>query len=130
MRISDWSSDVCSSDLRQGEQEGDGVVLPRIGVDDDGPAGTGLGHGGLRWHELPLAMPHRPLRRKRRAAGDQFRPAPPVYLDPHGAISRLGAAPLRAQKHHSKRTEETTSELQTLKRFSYAVSCINKKHKY
>src|SRR3546814_8126016 len=80
----------------------DGVVRPRIGVDDDGPAGTGLGHGGLRWHELPLAMPHRPLRRKRRAAGDQFRPAPPVYLDPHGAISRLGAAPLRAQKHHSK----------------------------
>src|SRR3546814_4479448 len=76
MRISDWSSDVCSSDLS--------TVLPNI-------------TGGI---------PARP-------AGRATRPAP------SSSLMRSGRRKVRSEEH--------TSELQSLMRNSYAVFCLKKK---
>src|SRR3546814_16090812 len=44
MRISDWSSDVCSSDLRVGRQQGTETLRP---LDEGDAAGQGLREAGL-----------------------------------------------------------------------------------
>src|SRR3546814_3027214 len=113
MRISDWSSDVCSSDLplprrfqhrlRHGGIDGDrlpaGVVMqqPDIIVAEHGDADD-LQHGATRlrhWASTP-----------------RVRPVPDAR--PATVRSRC-------------RSEEHTSELQSLMRISYAVFCLKKK---
>src|SRR3546814_10516701 len=98
MRISDWSSDVCSSDLRRvGTVHGVGV--DRVGeVGADGARGGVLRIGGA--HQLAVL-------RDRVVAFE--------HLDHH-----------RAADH---RSEEHTSELQSLMRISYAVFCLKKQIK-
>src|SRR3546814_2824274 len=109
MRISDWSSDVCSSDLHA--------------VDRD----TDL--GGL----AALAQ-QRDL-----VDGERIRLVPGGGIDAHaqrveghllGAGQTLGQAVLLVLVHHEAdgaRSEEHTSELQSLMRNSYAVFCLKKK---
>src|SRR3546814_5664596 len=107
MRISDWSSGVCSSDL---DQHGDGedhhrdlelvralLALRIVGDDDEVAAG-----GGLR-QVLPDAVQHQ-----------------------HVAGAQRHVARVLAQ-HVLVRSEEHTSELQSLMRISYAVFCLKKK---
>src|SRR3546814_7176540 len=89
MRISDWSSDVCSSDLRRDDV--DGAVLER----DE--AGKGKDRPGFQVEQREFVA-HQP-------------PAP--------------LAQLRGQRR--LRSEEHTSELQSLMRISYAVFCLKKK---
>src|SRR3546814_1459226 len=118
MRISDWSSDVCSSDL---------VVVARAGFLDIGAHEEGpFGHVG----------------RARLDAGQDFSvfgsPAPePKHSDLIlVAISRVddlkvaegldGLGPDR-ERHILLRSEEHPSELQSLMRISYAVFCSKKK---
>src|SRR3546814_4369379 len=106
MRISDWSSDVCSSDLARGAGSrslGRRLVPARV-VRQRRAAGF---DGERRvHHRLDLAELVRAVRRRRPAAcqaGDgRARPAP-------------GA-----------RSEEHTSQLQSLMRISYAVFCLKK----
>src|SRR3546814_10844603 len=114
MRISDWSSDVCSSDLTAGPagQRSREVMPEDLEVasgprmsDRHGPA-TGTAaedHHGTTADRLRPAARSRPVARPRhrRAAGAR----PP----------RLGL-----------RSEEHTSELQSLMRTSYAVFCLKK----
>src|SRR3546814_9078122 len=100
MRISDWSSDVCSSDLQTQDQ-------------------------GEDTHDFEAQVAS--ARRRR----------------PHGICSDLGAcagcqwwpdfwsrgAAHSSPRHaHSGRSEEHTSELQSLMRISYAVFCLKKKN--
>src|SRR3546814_2226615 len=109
MRIRDWSSDVCSSDLvSQGGSRG-------------GRTGT-------------LLAGAYPADRCRRRAGRQpalWRPAPAGDCPRH--VYRAGAAlPRRAGRGPQsagirRRSEEHTSELQSLMRTSYAVFCLKKK---
>src|SRR3546814_10390948 len=106
MRISDWSSDVCSSDLelpgedlRRGEDHG------RL-LQARGPA-FGEGDPGL--------TPHRPADPPAVREGLQERDAG----DLHGAEPRHG----ESSRH---RSEEHKSELQELMRISYAVFCLKK----
>src|SRR3546814_1635707 len=113
MRISDWSSDVCSSDLGRGGIAG-GVrvrdrppsrprrLLPRL------PAQPLGGAGGLRRHRAGLLHGGRRERLSRVAMACGM---------------RTGRAALR------RRSEEHTSELQSLMRISYAVFCLKKKKK-
>src|SRR3546814_1490215 len=89
MRISDWSSDVCSSDLKAGMLGSDGVILGRMG-------GAYLRHDGAE-HILCFA----PTR-----SGKGVGLVVPTLLT---------------------RSEEHTSELQSLMRISYAVFCLKKK---
>src|SRR3546814_8970460 len=104
--MSDWSSYVCSSDLRA-----------------DGGAGRAGGQGGLRLHGLSrrLAGPADGRARLRGAAaarrGHRLRGD-----DPAGAGLR-GAEVLSCRV----KSEEHTSELQSLMRISYAVFCLKKK---
>src|SRR3546814_1097133 len=124
MRISDWSSDVCSSDL---DLERDRVA--------------GLGAGGLAQALVDLqpvaALAVRLQRRLERlaferavdsdhAARGQLR-AGACRQDqecPCGALRARRAQQLRLE---ADRSEEHTSELQSLMRISYAVFCLKKK---
>src|SRR3546814_4870678 len=61
------------------------------------------------------------FRRLRRAA------SPPA---PVGAASAASSTAVSAEIKSSRRSEEHTSELQSLMRNSYAVFCLKKKHKH
>src|SRR3546814_10871729 len=119
MRISDWSSDVCSSDLRRG---GFGSCGPRArigiqkcpaGIDDAGCAGAD-----------PARMESRNRSRSHhrgRHMTDQFQ-----LTDDQLAIQDM-ARKFTADRITPFRSEEHTSELQSLMRISYAVFCLKKK---
>src|SRR3546814_10091565 len=97
MRISDWSSDVCSSDLA-----GNGIATEKA----DG---------------------RRTVRTK--AAQPRERPAEPPELHIRRCVRNgAGRGPqvFRPQRGPD-RSEEHTSELQSLMRISYAVFCLKKK---
>src|SRR3546814_2215120 len=113
MRISDWSSDVCSSDLA--------ADLSRQGS----TAGAG------RHHRAGFPVPLEPPRRFPGA------PSPIHAEDPfarRGEDGRCAAAHALLLRHHlspgggaAPRSEEHTSELQSLMRTSYAAVCLKKK---
>src|SRR3546814_3850294 len=111
MRISDWSSDVCSSDLHVDDADSApcDAIQTHPGSPDDCPCpGRRLCRGPGPYCLRPSCIPRngdgrRPLRLRTR----QFRPA----------------------GGHVPRSEEHTSELQSLMRISYAVFCLTKKIK-
>src|SRR3546814_5500033 len=114
MRISDWSSDVCSSDLLRhprGRGAGARTVGKDMAEDDVGIVDQGQAVGE---HLVILG----------RKSGDQ------VGADGDGGPRGLETLD---QPHHvgaamaELRSEEHTSELQSLMRISYAVICL--KHK-
>src|SRR3546814_8620674 len=116
MRIMDWSSDVCSSDLALGHRFGQ-----RAGVADAGGAAV-ADHVEA---EL-LQVVHQPGFLE--VVGDHQRARPERGLDPRRGLQALGRRVAREQagaEHH--RSEEHTSELQSLMRISYAVFCLKKK---
>src|SRR3546814_3816176 len=101
MRISDWSSDVCSSDL---------LAVARNDVAA----------------ERRLGLPER----ARQPAGQDHHFVA-VRLQPQRAITlAIGARygdHQRGEHADPQRSEEHTSELQSLMRNSYAVFCLKKK---
>src|SRR3546814_3251630 len=116
MRISDWSSDVCSSDLPQWEAnlssdlKGKKVGIPKEYRPDGLNAEiSAMWDRGIEWLKdavaevVDVSLPHTKY-------------APPTYyiIAPAEASSNL-------------RSEEHTSELQSLMRISYAVFCLKKK---
>src|SRR3546814_8892234 len=120
MRISDWSSDVCSSDLGRDQSVGDCLLLTRGGGGDffrsertrhfaGGAAGAGADLGAGEFDRT---------RRQCIAAGAL------AVLFP--AIQFLAALLLRTGGGGDGRSEEHTSELQSLMRTSYAVFCLKK----
>src|SRR3546814_3818020 len=112
MRMSDWSSDVCSSDL--------GSELPsRAGrylrIAEPGPPVRAADRRHGRRAD-PRAQGRRAVLRADQGQHDQFRrsgqdPPPDQLRQPDAAL----------------RSEEHTSELQSLMRISYAVFCLKKK---
>src|SRR3546814_609614 len=117
MRISDWSSDVCSSDLGH---------LRRIGRRLAAALET---HGARRRPGNRVAL--------RIGDGDHGVVERGVHVrDARGDVLALAATnALRFACHYrkpfKKRSEEHTSELQSLMRNSYAVFCLKKKkHTY
>src|SRR3546814_3106013 len=110
MRISDWSSDVCSSDLPVRQRPAHMVMHlphPRDRRLRLGPFGIG-GDGD---------EPRRP-------------PQPPQHIVPKPAVvpdSRQGRRMQHLEQQCADpRSEEHTSELQSLMRISYAVFCLKK----
>src|SRR3546814_1380672 len=95
MRISDWSSDVCSSDLRGDVRL---LQLDRVG---------GRDVDRRRLFEVGVA--------DQRTGDDDFLARCRAL---YGCVLRIG-----------RRSEEHTSELQSLMRISYAVFCLKKKKK-
>src|SRR3546814_5473138 len=117
MRISDWSSDVCSSDLRHVRHRGtrqriDGTFRPlcdRQRFEWWGKRTRGGGVDG--WI---------------RGADRDYWRSSNYCKNRRGGIRIVGSA--RADAHTAPRSEEHTSELQSLMRISYAVLCLNKKN--
>src|SRR3546814_4958692 len=123
MRISDWSSDVCSSDLNGFDFTA--LVAhdePRVGGRVGGKAARHLlarriaDHHGVAALEAPLDGGD-PRRQQRLALLQRLEGA---GVDPETA-DRLQTA------GNPARSEEHTSELQSLMRISYAVFCLKKK---
>src|SRR3546814_9425109 len=104
MRISDWSSDVCSADLH-----------PRI----DRESGRGVSPALFR------------RSRRARLLSSEARIGRACRTHGHRAL-RGASLPLRegAGAYPDRRSEEHTSELQSLMRISYAVFCLKIKNKY
>src|SRR3546814_2396896 len=108
MRISDWSSDVCSSDLiEEAAQQRAGTGAPEHGV-----IGADVDRQPLHQHV------HRRIGRDARA-GDQ---------EGEDGRGRIGAHGWGCTFPSPLRSEEHTSELQSLMRISYAVFCLKKKN--
>src|SRR3546814_7088800 len=117
MRISDWSSDVCSSDLEQSE-----TIARQIGaILDDSPVvetafydvsvGGGNAFLTLKKHrDMPSVEWERSVQ-------------PKLAAIPDARVS------FQSQSGGFSRSEEHTSELQSLMRISYAVFCLKKKNK-
>src|SRR3546814_5963637 len=122
MRISDWSSDVCSSDLRPFRQlrlqRFDGVAQPlvllraRMLLDREDHAVVELQRVGHDGHRAVLGA---------HGAGRVVDHPVADILDSGGA-QMVGRVEGLAQP----RSEEHTSELQSLMRISYAVFCLKK----
>src|SRR3546814_4424442 len=94
MRISDWSSDVCSSDLRE-------LFLPP--------------------HRCDGARDRDEVGRRREQHLALERIVPKLVV----LIERGGEKMFAGDEHHEEiRSEEHTSELQSLMRNSYAVLCL------
>src|SRR3546814_3187717 len=115
MRISDWSSDVCSSDLRlrggREEAERDARQAGRIHVMDPEPETEEAGADGGQ-HDPGIAV-DRTLREGRHDHRHH----------------RDGGQEDDVDLRVAERSEEHTSELQSLMRISYAVFCLKKKNK-
>src|SRR3546814_5953168 len=105
MRISDWSSDVCSSDL----------AVARDAVQRTG-RGRGTGAAGDRRDRRLRCRTHPGARRALFAVRDPARATRPA-----------DDAMVRTRRRRLGRSEEHTSELQSLMRISYAVFCLKKK---
>src|SRR3546814_5077283 len=121
MRISDWSSDVCSSDLRYVRRIGQRrcdiraqpclrrlIVQKAAGIDAADAAAFGQADipdppGGVRGRDR--LRRDRASRRHRHLRGERA-----------------------VVEQHIARSEEHTSELQSLMRISYAVFCLKKKN--
>src|SRR3546814_6919959 len=131
MRISDWSSDVCSSDLA-------GFAAVRALVE-----------------RRPVPAPARPVALSPSAAGAL--PGEAIVVNRHGGPEQLHLAPIQSPRPGPgevrlrqtaigvnfidvycrtgafdllrPRSEEHTSELQSLMRISYAVFCLKKKNR-
>src|SRR3546814_8601546 len=115
MRISDWSSDVCSSDLVQ--------------IADQ--------HLARRFLDLGRDLAARLRGRHHDLFGDEVRddrrrqPVPQAAAEfarvaarPPDDVAALSAAIHAAERPGDIRSEEHTSELQSLMRTSYAVFCL------
>src|SRR3546814_9035719 len=132
MRISDWSSDVCSSDLTEAQAllKAEGLRASRDAIRalTDAAAGDrAILAGEIAKLALYLdASPEHPKSVE-----------PPVVaalVSGHsesdlGALVNavLGGQPGEAERQIANRSEEHTSELQSLMRLSYAVFCLKKK---
>src|SRR3546814_8789004 len=111
MRISDWSSDVCSSDL------GDTPLLLKLQRDPNGllcAIAFETIHGGP--NSIFSALGDILRYRERIAAW-------PRIIKRYAVIPMQIGVPCHRQ---AVRSEEHTSELQSLMRISYAVFCLKK----
>src|SRR3546814_6970159 len=125
MRISDWISDVCSSDLI------DSVEGPAVPLGDQLQFVLGFREGYIE-NALALADP---FEQELQRNGGLAR-ARATFVQVHAVGVEAAAEnviqPLAASgnaRGFIVRSEEHTSELQSLMRISYAVFCLKKKNK-
>src|SRR3546814_1402580 len=149
MRISDWSSDVCSSDLR-GQSLGPSALPEGPGKEQVESVCTAChpasqitrssGYTQADWSELTATMidlsgnpelreeitgylaAHFPPNQRKAAIGLPTRIERPITT-----ASFPDKSPSLSWSSSRQRSEEHTSELQSLMRISYAVFCLKKK---
>src|SRR3546814_4325735 len=109
MRISDWSSDVCSSDLGA---QALGYSRPCARL--------------LRWQRQSCRRPSLRIARQYRDIAWLRRLILGLIVEFRQRLLQL-ADPQSVHRSSHNRSEEHTSELQSLMRISYAVFCLKKK---
>src|SRR3546814_5785190 len=138
MRISDWSSDVCSSDLLAEEVSG---IDPGYGALAGQPLVNLLGSGAYPRVDLEGSIAQSWIARRHSAhhstllilqpfdvPAAMYRPVPLLdrrirFLDSEEWVELTGVL----VDGYVGRSEEHTSELQSLMRLSYADFCLKKK---
>src|SRR3546814_8858796 len=116
MRISDWSSDVCSSDLADDRP-------PEVDLDD---------RTAVRFQAPQRRVGEQPGHDREAGTAEDF-PAEcrdgrhRARTERDGAGEQAPAEPEDQEDGSGERSEEPTSELQSLMRIAYAVFCLNKK---
>src|SRR3546814_8951244 len=116
MRISDWSSDVCSSDLQRSRgparsPSGRAELLIVVGPPvqpGEGPEVANPPHAGEGVERQHAELP------QRQGAG-------------RAEVDDVGVTREELRAPAAPRSDEHTSELQSLMRISYAVFCLKKK---
>src|SRR3546814_3055346 len=123
MRISDWSSDVCSSDLLRPQT---GWLPLAFALDWHRPPrhmnGTSYFYAHSdqwKYERLKVSDILSPLADEKQWTGS--------LIDFNVRAERMGWLPSSPQLESNPRSEEHTSELQSLMRISYAVFCLQKK---
>src|SRR3546814_2792732 len=132
MRISDWSSDVCSSDLKYVDTSLDNFLLTlnisaysfvavanraRAMMPDGGSLLT------LSYYGAEKVIPHYNVMGVAKAALETSVKYLAMDLGPEKIrVNAISAGPIKTLA----RSEEHTSELQSLMRISYAVFCLKK----
>src|SRR3546814_2143578 len=115
MRISDWSSDVCSSDLWIGGPAGEAALLGRLGHSTNLSISTASAAisraAGLHSSTSETSRPDRAVSAKVTRW--------PIVVASNGGSWSASVSAVRSEEH--------TSELQSLMRISYAVFCLKKK---
>src|SRR3546814_2697190 len=132
MRISDWSSDVCSSDLADDRP-------PEVDLDDrtavrfQAPqrrVGEQPGHdreaGTAEDFPAECRDGRHRARTERDGAGEQAPAEPEDQEDGSGAVQRCADQTQAPVDERGNRSEEHPSELQSLMRISYDVVCFIK----
>src|SRR3546814_8970976 len=121
MRISDWSSDVCSSDLEQGKH-----YLFRFWQRLPDPGTIAIfdrsRYGRVLVERVEGLAPEADWRR----AYDEINAFERMLRDDGVRIAKIFLH-ITADEQLDRRSEEHTSELQSLMRISYAVFCLKKK---
>src|SRR3546814_3875747 len=122
MRISDWSSDVCSSDL---DVPGAIPIPATLSIEFGEVIGAKAGIVGYRFvSDYPFAnRASHELDAFERRALETFRQS----RRPDAAMSEATGSLINRR---IRRSEEHTSELQSLMRISYAVFCLKKKNQH
>src|SRR3546814_5726980 len=113
MRISDWSSDVCSSDL----PHLNGIARTSAGelmIAAERGSAFRSRDGGVTWERI--ALPY---------GGSMFGAV--AWEAGHVLMYGLRGKVFETTDLGDSRSEEHTSELQSLMRISYAVFCLKKK---
>src|SRR3546814_4710909 len=120
MRISDWSSDVCSSDL----------VLNHTDLSRDGGLSGDIDLGHVNWGNYDLVVideshnfRNKATHKDRDTRYDHLMKRI-IKAGVKTKVLMLSATPV----NNRLRSEEHTSELQSLMRISYAVFCLKKKN--
>src|SRR3546814_4450963 len=126
MRISDWSSDVCSSDLGVRADDGGTVahLARRLLAGLARPARTRLGDPLTGASRLDDRARHPQPVARAAGAGDDL-----VVVDDLAGLYPGVELPVRRRRRghpRARRSEAHTSELQSLMRISYAVFCLKK----
>src|SRR3546814_3920823 len=135
MRIREWSSYVGSTDLeactrQAGARKSAGAVMALAGI------AAVAGGGVLREQAFSMGALATPAANsaRRHDVGSRIRTSPRSGFGFRAAVRRhqrqgIAAGRMRDDRAGRDRSEEHTSELQSLMRISYAVFCLKKKKK-
>src|SRR3546814_5439214 len=118
MRISDWSSDVCSSDLLDINDPGEAARVPEADVAEQ------RGEGDYRERRVASQGIEVEGARPSPFRGDQHDERDVAQQRQHQQAGEHAHRQIPAP-----RSEEHTSELQSLMRISYAGICLKKQNK-
>src|SRR3546814_7586289 len=130
MRISDWSSDVCSSDLQQHRAfHADARIKPA--ADEDAHQIGPEAHPDIIGCDLVIGEAKVVEQQPEGEIGERIADLVDEDEDQHDnrALTFEELNERRPDRAQHRRSEEHTSELQSLMRNSYAVFCLKKKKK-